>query len=197
MLALTTSKIPEETTQQYMAWLLYSETGSIPKMVQAWERLRMRDGEMTGFLGQPTSMFKPLPIMRNVERWSSKYQWVERAEQKHREDMDELDERIKKIILKKKYEIVILFDRVLNLYKKQTSDPNHHVTVSELKTIWEMARVELGEPIGRHVVTVNNEYHYEPPDPEDEDENSPRNIALAFKEYYEKKQKNLASNSEK
>jgi hypothetical protein len=93
--------------------------------------------------------------------------------------MDELDERIKKIILKKKYEIVILFDRVLNLYMKQTSDPSHRVTVSELKTIWEMARVELGEPIGRQVITVNNEYSYEPPDPEHEEFMRGANEAIA------------------
>ncbi len=194
MSSLTTMKIPEETEQQYTAWLLYCETGSIPKMMRAWEQLRLRDGEMTGCLGQPTQLLKPLPTMRNVERWSSKYRWVERAEQKQREDMADLDERVKRIILKKKYEIAIIFDRVLHLYMKQTSDPNYRVTVSELKTIWEMFRVEMGEPIGRHVVTVNNEYHEEPPDPEHEEFMRLADEAIA--KHLAKKAKNKKQNSE-
>lgn len=43
--SVKTSKLLKETEQQYMAWLLYCETGSIPKMIRAWEQLRQNIGE--------------------------------------------------------------------------------------------------------------------------------------------------------
>ena len=43
--ALTTSKMPGETEQQYTAWLLYCEAGSLRKTEGLWNRVGQTLGE--------------------------------------------------------------------------------------------------------------------------------------------------------
>ena len=150
LLTLTTSKMPKETEQQYIAWLLYCEAGSIPKLKKVWEQVRLHDGGMTGIWGQKIQGSGPLPIERTLERWSSKYRWVERQELKLKEEMEEVNKTLSKIIQKKKYEIIVLFGDALEKYGRQLRDPNRIVTVQELRILWEMMRIELGEPVGNY-----------------------------------------------
>ena len=153
--ALTTSKMPKETEQQYIAWLLYCEAGSIPRLRKAWEQVRHHVGDMTGIWGQRVQKTGPLPIERTIERWSSKYRWVERQEMKLREDMEEVNKRVSKIVQRKKYEIVVIFGEALDKYGRQLQDPNRIVTIHELRILWEMMRVELGEPVGSYPGSPN------------------------------------------
>jgi hypothetical protein len=180
--ALTTSKMPKETEQQYIAWLLYCEVGSIPKLRKAWEQVRLHDGGMTGIWGQKLQKSGLLPIERTLERWSSKYRWVERQELKLKQEMEEVNERLSKIIQKKKYEIVILFGEALEKYGRQLRDPNRIVTVQEVRILWEMMRIELGEPVGNYQGNPNAMMEIEqiPPAPNDELDEVIEEAAVAF-----------------
>ena len=45
---LTTSKMPGETEQQYTAWLLYCEYGSIEKLHRTWQETEGRPRRLKG-----------------------------------------------------------------------------------------------------------------------------------------------------
>lgn len=167
---LTTSKMPKETEQQYIAWLLYCEAGSIPKLRKAWEQVRHHVGDLTGIWGQRLQKSGPLPMERTIERWSSKYRWVERQELKLKEEMGEMSDRLSKIIQRRKYEIVILFGDALEKYGRQLRDPNRIITVQELRTLWEMMRIELGEPVGNYQGNPNAMMEIEQTTPTTNDE---------------------------
>ncbi len=154
---LPISKMTGETEQQYIAWLLYCEAGSIPKMIQAWELLGRNIGETSGIFGDRILGLGKLPAERNIEKWSSKYHWVERKELKLQEDAEILNKKLSNIILKEKYEVVIAFGYAIESVLKRLKDPDYHVTIDDLKTIWEMACVELdgldlGEPDERELI---------------------------------------------
>lgn len=168
--ALTTSKMPKETEQQYIAWLLYCEAGSIPKLIKVWGQVRHHVGGMTGIWGQRIEHLGRLPIERTLERWSSKYRWVERQELKLKQEMEEVNDRLSKIIQKRKYEIIILFGDALEKYGRQLRDPNRIITVQELRTLWEMMRIELGEPVGNYQGNPNAMTEIEPTAPVTNDE---------------------------
>ena len=159
---ITTSKMPGETEQQYTAWLLYCEAGSIPRMMRAWEQLRQDIGETSGIWREKLQKLGKLPAERNIEKWSSKYQWVERKELKLTEDMRVIREKSEKIKQEKLHRIAEAFERVTNKILKRLRE-SEEPTIGEWKQVWEMLRTELGESIGKQEVGIN-EYEQKPPE---------------------------------
>ena len=150
----TTSKMPKETEQQYAAWLLYCEAGSLRKTLDLWDRVGQSVGEMgvefAHRLGQK-------PSDTSLERWSKQYHWVERREIKLAEDLMALREKTKKIKRDKLHRIAEAFDRVSAKVLKRLRGNNEEPTMLELKLIWEMFQVEIGKPTSRSQLKVNDE----------------------------------------
>ena len=164
---LTTSKMPKETEQQYTAWLLYCEAGSIPKLVRAWEQMRHGIGDASGTLSEKLNKLGVLPAQRNIEKWSSMYRWVERRDLKLQEDLEGLREKTKRIKTERVHRVAEYFERAIILALKQLRD-NSEVTTGDMKTIWEMFRTELGETLGKHTHAVGiDESKQTPPDEEE------------------------------
>lgn len=153
---LTTKKMSGEGEQQYTAWILYCEYGSIDKLMKAWEGMRLNATEMRpdlrGFmekLGEP-------PVRTTLARWSKKFCWVERRDLKLAEDLQALREKTKKIIADKKHKIAEVFERVMNKRLKQLRE-GESVTTLDLKQVWEMFQVEIGKPTSMGQLNVENQ----------------------------------------
>lgn len=147
---ITTSKMPKETEQQYTAWLLYCEYGSIDKLLQTWQGIERRtkaDERRTEFEALMERLGKP-PARTTIGEWSIKYQWVKRKEMKITEDLGALREKTKKIRREKIYKIAEIFERIINKVLKGLRG-DYEPTISELKIVWEMFQVELGKPTSR------------------------------------------------
>jgi len=146
---LTVSKMKGERERQYTAFLLYCEVGSLTKLMQVWEKIRR--GGVGGLSVKFSSRLGKLPSRRTIERWSSKYCWVERAHMKLKEDLKVLRERTKQIRKKRAYEITEIFWSKLQALKKQMQK-GEGATVYEVRHLWEMMRTEWGESIGKQEV---------------------------------------------
>lgn len=147
---LTTKKMQKETEQQYTAWTLYCEYGSIDKLHQAWQGLGWRtkaDERRTEFEALIEKLGKP-PVRTTIGEWAKKFRWVERRELKLAEDLEALREKTKKIIVYKKHKIAETFERIINKRLKQLRE-GEAVTTLDLKQVWEMFQVELGKPTSR------------------------------------------------
>ena len=69
LLTLTVEKMPEETEQQYAAWLLYCEAGSQKKTLEYWERV----GQTLGEVGVDFVLrLGKKPSHTTIENWSKK-----------------------------------------------------------------------------------------------------------------------------
>jgi len=146
---LLTSKMPGETEKQYTAFLLYCEVGSVSKLIQAWQQISRRSvGELSVIFG---SKLGKLPSERTIERWSVKYQWVKRADMKLAEDMEGLKKKTAQIRQKRAYIITEAFWNKLQALKKQMQK-GELATVPEVRTLWEMMRIEWGESISKQEV---------------------------------------------
>jgi molecular chaperone GrpE (heat shock protein) len=184
--ALTTSKMPGETEQQYTAWLLYCEYGSIEKLHRTWQETEGRPKaterrpefeEIMGRLGKS-------PALTTVKEWSAKFRWVERKDLKLQSELEELHRRAGRVVAQKKQKIVIAFGRILDdLLKKIESKKfsTENMTMSDLKKLWEMARTELGETLGKHEVAINED-EQKPPTPEEREFG--KAVDQAIKEFY-------------
>jgi len=146
--AITTSKIPKETEQQYTAWLLYCEYGSIDKLLKTWEGVALKRTETAPELAGLIERLGNPPCRRSLADWSKKYCWVERRELKLKEDLEILLEKTRKIIRYKKHRIAETFERIINKRIKQLKD-GEMVTTLDLKQAWEMLQVEIGKPTSR------------------------------------------------
>jgi hypothetical protein len=92
--ALTTSKMPGETEQQYTAWLLYCEAGSLRKTEGLWNRV----GQSLGEAGvEFADRLGKKPSDTTLETWSKKYRWVERKDLKLTEDLEGLRKKAQEI----------------------------------------------------------------------------------------------------
>lgn len=148
----TTSKMPGETEKQYTAFLLYCEVGSVSKLIQAWEQIsRSSAGELSVIFG---SKLGDLPSERTIERWSVKYQWVERADKKLAEDLEGLKKKTTQIRQKRAYLITEAFWSKLQMLRKQMQ-AGEPTSVQEVRILWEMTRIEWGEPVGKYEVSKN------------------------------------------
>jgi hypothetical protein len=164
---LTTSKMPKETEQQYTAWLLYCESGSLEKLHRMWEGLHQgfidSSSEMAGLRGR---LGAP-PTLRTIAEWSSKFRWVERKDLKLTEDLESLHKKAQEIKQKKVGVIAEIFWEKLQVLKKQMKK-GEGSTVDEIKKLWEMFRTEMGESLGKHELSIKEE-EQKPPTAEEEE----------------------------
>jgi hypothetical protein len=161
---LTTSKMPKETEQQYTAWLLYCESGSLDKLHRMWEGLHQgfidSSSEMAGLRGR---LGAP-PTLRTIADWSSRFRWVERKDLKLTEDLEGLRKKAQEIKQKKVGVIAEIFWDKLQALRKQIKK-GEGATTDEIKKLWEMFRTEMGESLGKHELSINED-EQKPPTPE-------------------------------
>ena len=184
---ITTSKMPKETEQQYTAWLLYCEHGSIDKLLQAWQGIDRRtkaDERRTEFEALMEKLGKP-PARTTLGEWQKKYHWVERRELKLIEDLESLREKLKKIKREKLYKIADTFERITNKILKQLRS-DKEPTILEWKMVWEMFQVELGKPTSRAQLKTEEQ---KPLTPEEKEHGKKLHEAVAWyiKQEHEKK----------
>lgn len=181
---MITTKELGETEQQYLAWLLYCEAGSLQKLLRMWEGVRQGFGEVssefTSRLGEP-------PTIRTIQAWSARYAWVKRTEMKLEEDILSLREETKRIAETKKYKVAEGFKRTIDLRMKQLRK-GEPVTTADVKSFWEMFRTELGESLGKsETVHTVNEAEQKPLTPEEEELG--REIDQVVKKHYDRQRK--------
>ena len=175
--------MPKENERQYVAFLLYCETNSLTRLMQTWQ------GILRGSVGEVSGIFKDklgrLPSERTLERWSSQYRWVERADLKLSEDVEILKKKTSQIRQKRLHIISEVFwDKLQTLRKQMRS--GEPASVPELKALWEMMRIEGGESISKQeIVQKINEDEQKPPTPEESELG--RAIDQTIKDFYEKR----------
>jgi hypothetical protein len=175
--------MPKEKERQYVAFLLYCETNSLTRLMQTWQ------GILRGSVGEVSGIFKDklgrLPSERTLERWSSQYRWVERADLKLSEDVEILKKKTSQIRQKRLHIISEVFwDKLQTLRKQMRS--GEPASVPELKALWEMMRIEGGESISKQeIVQKINEDEQKPPTPEESELG--RAIDQTIKDFYEKR----------
>lgn len=176
--------MPGETEQQYTAWLLYCEAGSIPRLIRAWEQLRYGIGEATGTWGEKLNKLGSLPSERNIEKWSSKFRWVERRDLKLTDDMETIRERSEKIKKDKLHKIADAFEQITTKVLRRLRK-GEEPTITEWKQVWEMLRTELGENIGKHEIVKGIDESQQNP-PTEEERELGKALDNAIKEHYRK-----------
>lgn len=163
---LTTTKMPGETERQFTAFLVYCEIGSLRKLIEAWDKLGQSSGEMRADIVEKLGT---KPSHATIDRWSKKYRWVQRADLRLSEEMQELDDKLRKIKQRRMYFITDIFWEKLKKIQKQMKT-GELATVQEVKTLWEMMRIEMGESTSKHeIVNGINEADQKPPTPEEEE----------------------------
>lgn len=148
---LKTSLMHRETEQQYHAWLLYNETGSIERLLRAWERIHQGYSKDTPEIeGLRDRLNKP-PALDTLKDWSRKYQWVNRTELLLSEEMAQQKLKVDRFRAKRKFLVTdILMSKMTKLQKQARTET---ATVPEVKYLWEMHRTEFGESTGKTEVT--------------------------------------------
>lgn len=187
IIKLVTAKLPGETERQYVAWLLYCDFGTIDKLLNVWKGVHQGFTEsspelsnLKGRLGIPVSR-------RSLAKWSKKFQWVKRRDMKLEEDLKALREETKRIATNRKHKVAEAFKRSIDLKIKQLRK-GELVSASDVKTMWDMFRTELGLSTNKsEVAHTINEEDQKPPTPE-EDELG-KEIDQAIKNYYDKKRR--------
>ncbi|MDD2822820.1 MAG: hypothetical protein PHQ59_01940 [Candidatus Daviesbacteria bacterium] len=142
---LTTEKMPGETEQQYCAWLLYVEVGSLRKVLRNWGQ---DDGDMGA---EFTSRLGKKPAESTIERWSRKYRWVDRTELQLTEELTDLKQETDRFRLQRKFLVTDVL--VSKLKKLRREAKKTDVTVLDVKYLWEMHRTEFGEATGKTIVS--------------------------------------------
>lgn len=176
--------MPGETEQQYTAWLLYCETGSVQRMMRVWEHVRSGIGDATGILGERFKSITALPSRRNIEKWSTKYRWVERRDLKLKEDLESVRERSKRVKEEKLHRIADAFEQITNKILRRLRK-GEEPTIAEWKQVWEMFRTELGENIGKHEIVKGIDESEQVP-PTEEEKELGRELDEAMKRYHTK-----------
>jgi hypothetical protein len=184
---LATTKLPGESEQQYVAWLLYCDSGSIDKLLHLWEGLHQGFTETSPeFIGL-RSRLGDLVSRRTLASWSKKFQWVKRRDMKLAEDLTALREETQRIATTRKHKVAEAFKRSIDLKIKQLRK-GEAVSTSDVKALWEMLRTELGLSTGKTEISHKiNEDDQVPPTPE-EDELG-KEIDQAIKNFYDKKRR--------
>ena len=189
---LTTSKMPGETEQQYTAWILYCDAGSLAKLHRSWEGLQRGFSDPSSESEVLRERLGSAPTVRTLAQWSKKYRWVERRDMKLAQELEVMKEKVAKIKREKTYKIAEIFERALVLLLKKIRS-GYQPTIQESKQLWEMVRTELGESISKHEVVAINEAEQVPPT--EEEKELGRAIDDAIIEHYRKQaQKRRAEN---
>ncbi len=182
---LTTSKMPVETEQQYTAWLLYCDAGSLDKLDRLWEGLHQGFTETSPEIAGLRGRLGTVPTRRTLAEWSKKYRWVERKDLKLKEDLESLRQKAKDIKDKKIYVIAEIFWDKVQILRRQMKK-GEGTTVDEIKKLWEMLRTEFGEPLGKHEFDIKEE-DQKPPNSEEMEE--VEDISRKFKAFYEQQRR--------
>ena len=98
------------------------------------------------------------PSAKTLERWCSKYQWVERAKQIHYKAKDIAVKKTVEEIALAKEEILSITRVIMIRYGQQLeSNTQGKIDVMDFEKAWKIQRIELGLPIeiGKQVVTVD------------------------------------------
>lgn len=164
-LPVTTDKMPKETRRQYAAWLLYCEVNSLRKVYGSWEKVRQKFGESSA---DWISDLQKRPSLRMIEKWSSKYGWVERADTRLAEELTEMKERADKFRAKRRYVVTDILMK--KMYKLQKQSNTEEATVKEVESLWGMHRSEYGESS----TEISHRHHIDeskqvPPTPEEDE----------------------------
>jgi hypothetical protein len=162
---LVTAKMQSETEQQYTAWLLYCETGSIGKLIRLWDGVGQNLDESWMVLAKKLGK---RPSHTTIGNWSKKYRWVERCELKLTEDIESIRKKTQEIKQKKIGLIAEIFWDKLQALRRQIKK-GEGATVDEIKKLWEMFRTEMGEAIGRHDINFIDESKQKPLTPEEDE----------------------------
>lgn len=180
---LTTAKMPGETEQQYSAWLLYCEAGSIEKLMKVWEK----SGQLTDEIGiEFVTKLGKMPVHSTLGVWSKKYRWIERRDLRMEQELVDLKDKADRFRKKRKYLVTELLIQSLAKVQKQMKQSS--VSVLELKYLWEMHRTEFGESTGKTEVTHRiDESEQVPPDQEENEVG--KEIDRVIKKHYEKRPK--------
>lgn len=180
---LTTSLMREETEQQYHAWLLYNETGSLSNLLRTWQRLHQGYTNPTPEIEGIRGKLNQPPAPDTLKNWCRKYQWVKRTELLLAEEMAHLKEKAERFRAKRKFFLTdILISKMTKLQKQARIETS---TVPEVRSLWEMHRTEFDESTGKTTIShVIDESEQVPPTSEDQELG--REINTAIKKYYDK-----------
>jgi hypothetical protein len=181
ILTLTVDKMPGETEQQYAAWLLYCEAGSIEKLIRVWNK----SGQLADEIGMEfVTKLAKVPAHSTLGLWSKRYRWPERRDLRLEKELVELKDKADRFIKKRKYLVTDLLISKMGKLQKQARTES--TDVPEVRSLWEMHRTEFGEITGRSDVSHHiNEAEQYPPT-EDEKELG-REIDELIKQHYDKK----------
>lgn len=189
--AITTQKMPKETEQQYTAFLLYAEIGSLEKLLHYWQGTEWRP-EATERRPELTALIERLgkpPALTTLKEWSGKYHWVERREIKLTEDLQALREKTKKIVVNKKHRIAEAFALITSKKLKQLKD-GESVTTLDLKQAWEMFQVELGKPTSRSELKAEPEQRLLTPEEKEHGKKIHEAVAWYLEQQHKKEKEN-------
>jgi len=181
---LSTKKLPGETEQQYVAWLLYCEYGTLDKLFHIWEGVHQGFTESSPEIDRLRDQLGALVSRRSIGKWSIKFQWVKRRDLKLEEDLLVLREDTKRIASLRSHKIAEAFKRSIDLKLKQLKK-GEIVSASDVKAMWEMFRTELGLSTGKtEVAHTINEEDQKPPTPEEQALG--KEIDQAIKNFYDR-----------
>lgn len=173
--------MPKETEQQYTAWLLYCEAGSLLKTLRLWDKVGQSVGEMGvefgGRLGKK-------PSDTTIERWSKQYRWVERKDLKLAQDLEGLREKTKRVKAERVHRIAEYFDKAITVALKQIRDGTE-IKPGDIKVIWDMFRTEFGETLGKHTHAVGIDESKQTP-PNDKEKALGVLLNNTIKQFYER-----------
>lgn len=183
LLTLTVSKMQDETEQQYAAWLLYCEAGSIDKTRLVWDKVGQNLDESWMVLA---NRLGKKPSHTTLGLWSKKYRWPERRDLRLEEEIVELKDKADRFRKKRKYLVTeLLIQSVAKVQKQIKQTP---ISILELKYLWEMHRTEYDESIGKNEISHRIDESEQVP-PTDEEKELGVEIDTAIKKYYDKQNK--------
>lgn len=175
--------MPKETEQQYTAWFLYCEAGSVRKLLSQWESVWRGFGKSSAELEGIREKLGKTPTRRTLDNWSKQYQWVKRTDLKLAEDLEGLREKTKRIAREKKHKIAEYFRKKIDKALKQMAE-GEGATTHEVKEAWEMFQVELGKPTSRTALNEDQRPLTE------EEKKEKKKLDTALKIIYEQQRKN-------
>lgn len=180
ILTLTVEKMLGETEQQYHGWLLYCETGSLAKALEAWDKVGQSVDEVWMKLA---SKLGTKPAHTTIGRWAKKYRWVERTALRLEEELAEMKYKTDRFRAKRKYLVTdILMTKMTKLQRQAKSETS---TVAEVRSLWEMHRTEFDETTSKSDVShhINEAEQYPPTEDE---KKLGREIDELIKQHYDK-----------
>lgn len=136
-----------ESPRQHQVFLAYVQMPdpSARKLGEGWREI----GGLSGY---------KRPSYRTLERWCSKYQWVERSKAIHREANDRAIKKTVEQLAMVKEEVLAITRVVMIRFGQQLQENTQgRLTISDFEKAWKIQRIELGLPteIGKHEVKAD------------------------------------------